>query len=424
MVALRPMGWAMSCTSRVEWPYNQAQNFRLLPPDCGSSNNQTGRDCGFVLLGFLLLTIAGSLAAEHALFTDSKEHRSSRYLEVMELFDVLHESKVALIAYSLSYADNYAPGGAGPGHFPCPDHDSPDDGNPRNDGPDPPCATQEQTIGRLPRITYTGGGRESTNALKMLEFYPLESMLDRQPWYAVSSGFINNPGNRVVNPGSTGNLFTEAGDDIVAIVIEPGAEISETSQHRPGTDVTDYLEGINSQSGFYYRRSYSDQSNDLLLPLRRDEISPLLKRRVAGFVVHWLQELAIRNCPFLVFPNSGVFSRQHDADVELPGLSGSAGCFPYATAEGSLECQDGLTSGGLPMVGGDCTDSIAVGGVLEGVQLARHWFIRNRWLDYTHYSVHESCALPTGETCVFVVQDPDQTTGIEISVMPVSGGGE
>ena len=361
------------------------------------------------------------------------------YLRAERDAQILYQAKVALLAYAVSYADNYRPTGAGPGHMPCPDLDPPDDGNPRNDGPNPPCSRASRLVGRIPRLTTAV--RESTdseyNDHKVLEFYPLQTHLDHQPWYRIAGSFINNPGNRVVNPSSVSSLQDRQQRQIVATLMTPGPEIAALNQQRPGILAEDYLEGLIATQQplagiLAVTRDHNLQSNDLVVPIYVDELLPLVVRRVAGFVRDMLYRYRDTHCPVaaaITETQAATITATDLPDIDVSAQSAAPVCFPYAaapldsttqqdasvqsadelnrTASTLTECVPGLLAGRVSLVANDCESSLSKDGLWQGVDVARHWFVRNAWVNYFHYAVELACLFDTGHQCRVEIVLPD-----------------
>ena len=103
----------------------------------------------------------------------------------------IRAAKTALISYASSYQDHYGPLGAGPGHLPCPDTDFVRGSNSQSakfPGPNPPCGTTEIVMGFLPQRIQLANER-----------YVFNKTTHSTIWYAVSTRYVNNPVNRVIN---------------------------------------------------------------------------------------------------------------------------------------------------------------------------------------------------------------------------------
>jgi len=362
---------------------------------------------GFLLPLTVLMLITVGSGAVVTLSTSTeiiaRHAEAPRYLIAQQQFQHLYQAKQALIAYAVSYADNYGPGGAGPGHFPCPDLDAPDDGNPYNDGPDPPCGAGDQQIGRVPRITLASRPADpevvtnsefetvqGENRHKLLEFYPEISFTDRQPWYWIDGGFINNPLNRIVNGNTGTSLRTRQGRDVIAVLLTPGQET--LAQQRPGFQAADYVESVvSARIDGVLSRDHLTNSNDNVLFIYRDEVMPWVKRRVAGFVAENLRENRLRNCSFLENVSTNCYPF---AAVAVPG---SDTCQPTQTTSERLHYEQ-------------CSDWMLSEDELQGVSQRRHWFYRNRWDQFIDFSVASICLEQLDFDCVITIETDDRDT--------------
>ncbi len=343
-------------------------------------NYRVSRQQGLALLLLLLLLLSGSLAhvlGTQALFSvDGITEQSERARR-------LYQAKNALIAYSVSYADNYLPGGAGPGHLPCPDRSPIDDGKDSNDGPDPPCSRASTLIGRVPRFTWSRdrGGLDSVISgkgygTKRLVFYAHRSLRDEQMWYAVSRSHVNNPANLKVNPATEGWLEVDKRQDIVAVIIDPGPGLSVNQGARPGDRMHAYLEGDNADGDMIFtQRTEGTSSNDLLVSITRDELMAAVVQRVGVFVTRLLSQFYQMHC---------------DRSV--------TDCFPPA-GDANGVCSAKVSEGFLSLFPGDCNAALVSSGLLEGVDANRHWFLRNNWLEFVRYSRDPACKADIERTC-------------------------
>ena len=371
---------------------------------CGQSlasscHHQQGAVLLLMLLGLMLsgtsavLALQGGVGIEQneSFFATATEGPAPAgvpvYLRAERDAKVLHQAKIALLAYAATYADNYTPSGAGPGHFPCPDLDPPDDNNPHNDGPNPPCSHAGRQVGRMPRLTTATkhGSLNSPSAdetahlpdnnTKVLEFYPLLTHLDQQPWYLVDDGFVNNPLNRQVNFSTRSHLSNRHQRQLVAMVIAPGASIAASGQHRPSTSNQDYLEqslaALTSTEGSrQISRDYSMYSNDIVTPVYLDELMPLLQARVAGFVRDQLLAYRKRYCslagtqpmpPCFPFAAEVIGSSQNNVVNAMP--TGMPNGNPLTA------CTSGLYQGMVPVETGNCAAALSIDGALQGVEM-------------------------------------------------------
>ena len=362
-----------------------------------NTKSQQQASQGFVLPVFIvLLIIVGAGSANSLSRADLKNntqrvdrtHRADEpfYLNAVDQIRQLHRAKQALIAYAVTYTDNYGPTGAGPGHLPCPDRDPPDDGNSNNDGPDPPCSNSSSQVGRLPRLTLAENrtvnddGLSDDNRFKLLEFFPQQSFLDRQPWYWLDDGFINNPLNRQVNTSTVTARQNSHGRDVVAVLLAPGAEFGNTQQ-RPGLNMDDYVEILATtlRDGRAFSRDYDYMSNDLQVFIYRDEIMRPVVQRVAEFI-----------------------TRQATSR-----LSDLVQAFAAGTAcEMPMEGQPDLRLA-------TCFDWLLDDNVLESFPSHRHWYFRNGWHELTGVAVGRDCLALASDECPIVPVVPitlDDTT--------------
>ena len=375
-----------------------------------------------MLLGLILSGLGSALtlrAVPDGMFVASSglaPHSQPIYLRAERDAQVLHHAKEALLAYTVTYADNYNPTGAGPGHLPCPDLDPPDDGRPGNDGPNPPCSRDSRLTGRVPRLTRATRTAPTApslaqNNLKVLEFYPLLTHLDQQPWYRVAGEFVNNPLNRTVNPSTVSSLQGPFQREVMAALVAPGPEVSARNQERPSIRANDYLEStvaamLDHEGQLHMSREHFLNSNDIVSLLYLDDVLPLVIRRVAGFLREQLYTYRDIHCP-------QVIDDQNPVSVH----AGLAVCFPYANAsrdvlatttttaagdddnEPSTECVPGPLNGRLSVESPGCPGEFLVDGLLQGVEPARHWLVRNGWLDYFLYRIDPDCVRDYSHRC-------------------------
>ena len=404
---------------------------------------------GFILPLLILMLITAGSGAVATLSTSSErssqQSHAPRYLIAEQQLQQLYLAKQALIAYAVSYADNYGPGGAGPGHFPCPDLDAPDDGNPHNDGPDPPCGANDQQIGRVPRITLAtrsaiaddlaGNELDTTqgdNRNKLLEFYPQRSFTDRQPWYWIDGEFINNPLNRIVSGDTQSSLITRQEREIIAVLLTPGQELNGLNQQRPGLQAADYVESVLlAMLDGVLSRDYRDGSNDLALFIYRDEVMPWVERRVAGFVAEKLRDYRERSCP--------AQSSLAEIDSDSNANPEQNNCYPFlavpdhASAFDEDKCPpsqylaaDINTSAEEHLRYETCSDWLLHEGELQGVSQRRHWYFRNQWDQHITFSVAPVCLERPEAGCVISIgRDPgdEETEKTIVIIQPLLQSG-
>lgn len=370
-----------------------------------STDRETKWICSFQRGGVLPLLLM-LLATSGLLWlgnTSYEKWNEAQFLTETDL--LLKDAKHALVAYALAYSDNYQPSGAGVGHFPCPDLDPVDDGVLSNDGPNPPCGSSTRQIGRLPRQTFTFGSpdpRETDVSLmqKRIEFYSQLSLRDQQPWYVVSSAFVNNPYGTPVNTQTRGTLHVDGQDNIVAIVIAPGVALSHQYSLRPGDAAAYYLEGENADGDVRFSRKLSSQSNDRMAFITAAELLPLMEKRVIAIVVRWLQDFYQEHC-----------------------IAGSD-CYPFAAMD--TQCEQGRFKGSLPFLTGNCAQSLTQFGLLDATPLERHWFLRNEWHTLIRYELSPECLRSYEKACSIDVsygmnsEDRQSVVSVHPGTTPIS----
>ncbi|MEM7206622.1 MAG: hypothetical protein AAF434_02245 [Pseudomonadota bacterium] len=278
----------------------------------------------------------------------------------------LQKAKQSLIAFATNYADDHIDGGAGYGHFPCPDTD--------NDGiPDfPACPFLE--AGRL--VTHW-----TTSAGKAQELYPYAQESSRQFWYVTSPEFSTHS-TSIVNPDTIAELTVDGIGDVVAVIVDPGPPLS--GQTRPSDDVEDYLEGDNADGDENFVTSVDGEFNDRLIFITREEVMPLVEIRVLYYVLH-----------------------------QLEAIFADRGYLPYASllgdiddADSVLACVPQINSGFLPVD----IDQALPGCDIGAATNFGAWVKSNRWHHHIYYHVddncdHEATCVPTSNTLEVTIDD-------------------
>ena len=228
------------------------------------------RQKGVVLL--LLISLLSLVAAGGYLYSQSY---NKYYFSHLQLVDrSLETAKQALLAYATNYADNYS-SITGPGHLPCPD--SKPLGHHLSGSPDSSCRAHE--IGRLP-IRWSSESER-------FEIYPFAEQTTRRFWYVSAAYFrFNGSGDRRVNSTTPAELSLDGRGDIVAVIIDPGPPLAH--QSRPSDNPDDYLEGGNEIDDGRFVSASEKAFNDRLFAITRDELIPLVERRVLAYVGDWL----------------------------------------------------------------------------------------------------------------------------------------
>ena len=226
---------------------------------------------GQALLAMVIIFIAAS-----AYVLVSKLNANSRtYTRQISDQAVLNEAKAALIGYALNFPeiDASSPGDPinGPGYLPCPDINN-------NGSAGGSCSSDgNTTIGRFPYET--------------LEVSELRDSSNSRLWYALSDNYRNNPQLEPLNSETRGQLTVDANDDIVAVIIAPGAPIGNQNRDPADTDIlteiTNYLETENNDLDLDFSSidpSETDVTdfNDRLITITRQELMAVIEKRVLG----------------------------------------------------------------------------------------------------------------------------------------------
>lgn len=240
---------------------------------------------GVVLVVALLILLLGATSWVLTLNFDNDVRLARQKQDRADLA----QARQALIAYAVSYADNYANENknidstgyiehAGPGHFPCPDTSG-------NGSPNPPC--NDLVAGWLP-VSFTVED-------KVIQLAP--HLDGRSLWYIPSPLYVNNISESgtfsaaIVNPSVEDDLISgkrhlsvNDESDVVAVLIAPGPLTGD--QDHTSNSITDYLEGENADSDYTF--VFSGLGNDQLLTIRKRDLMPLVEKRVLGFARDWL----------------------------------------------------------------------------------------------------------------------------------------
>lgn len=206
----------------------------------------------------MLALIAGS---GWLLLSDLNRHGQAYSRQVSSAL-TLNRARQALLSYAMNYPDLRANPEKGPGFLPCPDRNN--DGRPASN-----CAASTgTTLGRLPfAILGLDDPRDSSG---------------ERLWYAVSSAFRNTQSNHaVINSETPGQFSVDGADDVVAVVMAPGAPVG-AQVARPSNHAADYLEGDNTTIGD--GRFSALAGNDQVIAVSRAELMQTLERRIANEV--------------------------------------------------------------------------------------------------------------------------------------------
>jgi len=211
------------------------------------------KQSGAALLALMLVIIAG---ASYMLVYNLNAN-TRFYNRQIETASVLREAKAALLAYSVNYPEKYA--SSGPGVMPCPDLNN-------NGSASANCSyTGGTTLGRFPWKTVGVGEFKDHHGEHL--------------WYIVSDNF-RTPLVTQINSETPGTLKVDSNDDIVAVLIAPGAPI--TGQDRTGGPLLaiNYLEGGNQVNDNNFVSRFAGEFNDQLVFITRKELMQVVEQRV------------------------------------------------------------------------------------------------------------------------------------------------
>ena len=325
----------------------------------------TTRQRGAALLILLIMLMGGLAVAltQHGGVVLREQQRTQASLQALQT------AKLALLAWSITHADTGGAANARPGELPCPDYD--------NDGlEDANCAAG--LPGRLPWRTL---GTE-----------PLRDSSGELLWYVVAAGFrtvAHDAGalnSNTEGPAqlydATGALMTPAGATLAAVILAPGAALTDPSG-RPSNTATAYLDslpGINNAvavgpyvTGPVRGTDGAVLLNDIAVGLSAQELIAAAERRALTEAQRALQLFAAANGGKL--PNAA-------APAEALCLAG----VPNVAATVACPAEPGRCSGRL------AEDSLA--------PYAATWFTANGWGRALPYTVSQTRAInASGADC-------------------------
>lgn len=384
--------------------------------------------------GYTLILLLVSLLGGSMLWTQGNVH-SRQHLPFLtgkadESLIQAEQARQNLLSYASSYALFYGPRGAGLGHLPCPDIDiSLPVGQGGHDGPDPPCASQRRATwhddvnasqlqhsklpdavaGYLPRQISLPNYRFAFGEQHTQRFH-----------YAVSDAIINNPVNRIVNPGT------------LATARHPSpAVLAELIYQAPG----------------FYRGSAIRTS-----PLTRESLLQVIRPAVAAWVVGrlgstgWLMCLAQLQGwePSAAPPartTGAAGTDDHEAE-ELVTEPSTGSLTPCRDGQGWLRsCRslraDGAAQAGLNLQADTAAQPVNVPFIelsdaqqalvvmladavpqttpcnsvqlremfVEHIPATEHWFFRNRWHHWVQLDTSSPCRAAEQKDCRLVLDD-------------------
>jgi hypothetical protein len=337
---------------------------------------QRGAALIVLMCGLLLLTGVGVIGGQLAA-TVKQQSRN-------DVTESLARARQALLSYAVNYVDNYGHNTrGGVGRLPCPSlvpHGR------------PALRCGSNAIGFLPSVWNRSG--------KELEIDHREYFLDQNLWYAISADFRYNPSYNKLNPDTHGEyLSVNSRDDIVAVVISPGAALPGQLRNNVTFNPSLYLEGDNADFDRLFEIDHA--GNDQVVFISRDELMPLIERRVLGFVRDWLIE-----------------------------YYAAYGHYPFAARLGDplAACEQGLTVGVVSMTRGNCVQEafgeLFGANIPKGRQINQTWFGNYDWAEFIFYQVDPSCVPTSSEPCMgpTPVQSQLQVDGSPAEFLLISTG--
>ncbi len=319
---------------------------------------------------FLLLGIGSAWFAIGSHLSVKNHYRQTLALE---------QARIALISYAVNYIDHYGAQGAGVGHFPCPDTDQ---ANIKHkdpwhlDGPNPPCSQHDILTGWLPRHVSVEAGR-----------YHFHARQQQRLRYAVSSRFINNPTNRIVNPSVSTGISIDQFDDVIAILVAPALDTSRS----------------NDSASWHITNLSANHAYTLI---RISDVLPAALVRVGAWLAESLNTALGLNCPNdgLEIPCDSQFE-----PIQYCGLSNDAMLLYWLDRQ---------------MLAYFCAnaDDLEPNTMrVEAVSAKQHWFIRNQWSQHVELTVDDACGGSNRARCKFSLGSIQRTADlIPLHFMPIT----
>ncbi len=221
-----------------------------------------------LILVMMVMFAASSFVVLRALSVAATRESAQRLVTQQ----ALAEARRALIGYAAGYADGEHAATKGPGFLPCPDRGGGTPGVPESN-----CLTSAaRETGRLPYHTL------GLTELRDGSGAPL--------WYAVSERF-RAPATTPLNPDTPAALSIDARDELVAVIIAPGAALPGQVRTAAGAYVpADWLEGENASAGDgRFTAQVSATANDSVLAITRGELLEVVQKVVLAEVGHALE---------------------------------------------------------------------------------------------------------------------------------------
>lgn len=297
----------------------------------------------------------------------------------------LTSERQRLIYYAVDYANLYGHGGAGPGHFPCPDTDVSN----KHPGPNPPCGSNRVASGKLP----DGVGRRGVRIA-------FSHSLIARSWYSVVKELVNNPALPIGDDRWPSN--TKLTDSLTGYVQlkQPSGQsrvIAHKQLHKP---VYRWVRAWLVNQWLTNPLSHCERVPTFESALSlTDALDSVIAIEVSN---HYI---VLARCQ----PNAQamtILGRSMSSDTNDPSNPSQAV---------SKHCS--LPSELCTLVADDYLFALLGNNVNEwqGVPLKRHWFIRNGWLGQAELQVHSNCIQPNA-TCVLLTEK--NTTALQFLWIP------
>ncbi len=325
-----------------------------------------------LLLAWLGLISVGLMKSHPS----SHRHRSV-WQPLIQENTQLNIERDRLLYYAVDYVNLYGPGGAGPGHLPCPDTDA----GALRPGPNPPCGSNHIQHGMLPDGVSRRVGRVAFT----------DSLFQRSE-YSVAGSVVNNPSQAMgVNqyPNELSFSHSRAG---YAQLRQPSGQVRVLTQS-----------SVESASTRWVRAWYVNhwlQSISLSCQRRNVRLHPKPS-------LHQLNKMPVAIC--------SASSTLISSDVAADPVGETDPPLPSSfCTRGEDHCQ---ISGQQLLdwwLGPDAED-------WEGVRIAQHWFVSNGWLQAATFDWAPQCAEP-GEVCILSVGSDEQV--LQLNLLPNTSEGQ
>ncbi len=268
-------------------------------------SRRPGRQSGAALLILMGMILMGAM---YAMLSNSNRMRfNSKTVQDQQIaIKELHDAKTALLGRASG--DNNRPGSLS-----CPDTDN--DGN-TDTYPSGQCYDY---LGRLPWRTL--GLKPSTG--------------HDQLWYALSPNFHDEETVQPLNVNSLAQLSVNGEDNVVAVIIAPGAPTGGQERDAGGSasnSPEDYLDSAHVSDPLSGSASYftDGRDNDLVIAITHDEIAKVMQERIAGEVLGFLREY--RQDPNKgngYYPWLANFDNPDNNSSFIPQVGTNKGLLPY-----------------------------------------------------------------------------------------------